>query len=205
MQLVETPIQMISGSIRLFVFACFLDDAVKRGTITPACLQEQITLKEGDEWGVTIKKPHTTGELTHGTRNLMLTTLGTTALATSKALEVVYEGKPDPEDTSPFGSARILIYQIRCAFAHDPLNPVWAPTKSYDRNYRVTVTVNRPVGEPETERVITFNPHTHKDTSLNPNHFGGLGGYLGLLTYFQKALEKHPKGNLPYHYSTEIP
>ena len=205
MQLVETPIQMITGPIRLFVFACFLDDAVKRGTITPAGLQEQMTLHEGAGWGITLKKPHTADELKHGTQNLMLTTLGTTTLATGKALEVVYEAKPDPEDTSQFGSARVLIYQIRCAFAHDPLNPVWAPTKSYAHNYRLTVPVNRPVGELDTERVIEFNPHALMATSLNPKQFGGLGGYLGLLTYFQKTLENHPKGNQAYPYPPEMP
>jgi hypothetical protein len=205
MQLVETPVQMITGSIRLFVFACFLDDAVKRGAITASCLQEQMTLYEGTGWGITLKKPHTADELKHGTQNLMLTTLGTTALATSKALELVYEGRPDPEDTTQFGSARVLIYQIRCAFAHDPLNPVWAPTNSYARDYQLTVSVNRPVGELETERVIAFNPHAFMAASLNPEQFGGLGGYLGLLTYFQRTLENHPKGKQRNHYSPALP
>jgi len=205
MQLVETPIQMINGSIKLFVFACFLDDAVKRGTITPACLQEQIALSEGGGLGITLKKPHTADELKHGTKNLMLITLGTTAVATNKALEVVYGKEIDPTDTSQQGSARVLIYQIRCAFAHDPLNPVWAPTKSYDHNYRLTVRVNRPVGEPETERVIEFNPHAFMNARLNPKQFGGLGGYLGLLTYFEKTLENHPRAKQAYHDSPEVP
>ncbi|WP_455241704.1 hypothetical protein, partial [Petrachloros mirabilis] len=112
MQFVETPIQMIKGSIRLFVFACFLDDAVRRGTITPACLQEQMRLDEGEGWGIILTKAHTGDELEHGTKNLMLITLGTTAVATNKALELVY-GYVNPTDTSQQGSARVLLYQIR--------------------------------------------------------------------------------------------
>jgi hypothetical protein len=204
MQLVETPIQMIKGSIRLFVFACFLDDAVRRGTITPACLQEQMRLEEGEGWGITLKKAHTGGELEHGAKNLVLITLGTTAVATNKALEAVY-GNIDPTDTSQHGSARVLLYQIRCAFAHDPLNPVWAPTSNYDRHYRLTVTVNRPPSEPMTERTIEFHPTSLKNKRLNPEHFGGLGGYLGLLGYFQKTIEDHPKGNQSYLPSPEEP
>lgn len=202
MQLVETPVQMIKGSIRLFVFACFLDDAVRRGTISRTCLQEQIRLDEGPGWGITLKKTHTGDELKHATKNLMLITLGTTAVATNKALEVVY-GSIDATDTSQHGSARVLLYQIRCAFAHDPLNPVWAPTPKYEHHYRVTVTVNRPPTEPITERTIEFHPPSLKNKPLNPEHFGGLGGYLGLLEYFQKTVEEHPRGNQPYHSSPE--
>lgn len=202
MQLVETPVQMIKGSIRLFVFACFLENAVRRETITPASLREQIRLDEGG-WGVDFKKAHTADELKHGTRNLMLITLGTTALATNKAVEVVHGKNVVATDTSPQGSARVLLYQIRCAFAHDPLNPVWAPTPKYDHHYRLTVTVNRPSGEPKTEREIEFHPLSLKNKSLSPEHFGGLGGYLGLLQYFQKTIEDHPKGNQPYHSSPE--
>lgn len=202
MQLVETPAQMIKGSIRLFVFACFLDDAVRRGTITPACFQEQIRLDEGG-WGIDFKKAHTADELDHGTRNLMLITLGTTAVATNKALEVVYGKELDATDTSQQGSARVLLYQIRCAFAHDPLNPVWAPTSKYDRHYRLQVKVNRPPTEPTTERKIEFHPPSLKDMRLNPKHFGGLGGYLGLLEYFQKIVANHPKGNKSYYSSPE--
>ena len=132
----------------------------------------------------------------------MLITLGTTAVATNKAIEAVY-GNVDAMDTSQQGSARALLYQIRCAFAHDPLNPVWAPTPKYDRHYRLMVTVNRPPNEPMTERTIEFHPPSLKNKHLNPEHFGGLGGYLGLLGYFQKTIEDHPKGSQPYQSSPE--
>lgn len=200
MRLVETPIQMITDSISLFVLACFMNDAVRRGTITPSCLQEQINLGEGGEWGITITKPHSGDELKHGTRNLMLITLGTTAIATNKALEFVY-GYVRPTDTSQQGSAQVLLYQIRCAFAHDPMNPIWASTPKYDHHYRVTVSVNRPASEPTMERTIQFHPPSLKDRPLNPEHFGGLGGYLGLLQYFQKIVKDHPKGNQSYRSS----
>jgi hypothetical protein len=64
----------------------------------------------------------------------------------NKALEVVY-GNIGTADTSPEGSARVLIYQIRCAFAHDPLNPVWTPKPDkYNHRYRVTLQLNRQNG-----------------------------------------------------------
>ena len=134
----------------------------------------------------------------------MLITLGTTAISMNKALEVVYGKEFDTADTSPEGSARVLIYQIRCAFAHDPLNPVWTPNVTqYNRMYRVTVQVRRPSGELTTSREIEFHPPSLKSKPLSPEHFGGLGGYLGLLHYYLAKVEAHPKGSQPYPPSVE--
>jgi hypothetical protein len=117
----------------------------------------------------------------------------------NKALEVVYGKEFDPADTSPAGSARVLIYQIRCAFAHDPLNPVWTPkVNMYDHRYRVTVQVKRPSGESLTTREIEFHPPSLKNKHLSPDDIGGLGGYLGLLHYYLALIEAHPKGIQPY-------
>ena len=70
---------------------------------------------------------------------------------------------------------------------------------------RIDVRLPSSSGEPETERVIEFNPHALMNASLNPKQFGGLGGYLGLLTYFEKTLENHPRAKQAYHDSPEVP
>lgn len=47
MQFAETPVQVIKNSIDLFVFACFLQDAVTQGLITPKSFRTEIRLDEG--------------------------------------------------------------------------------------------------------------------------------------------------------------
>ena len=203
MQFVETPLQAIRSSIDLFVFACFLEDAVHQGLITPKSFREQIRLDEGGR-GVDFKATFSIEQLQIHTRNMTLMTLGTTAIATNKALEVLYGKNVDAEDTSPAGSARVLIYQIRCAFAHDPLNPVWTPNASkYNHRYRVTVQVKRPSGEPISNSEIEYYPPSLKDKHLSGNDIGGVGGYLGLLHFYLAQVEAHPKGNQPYPPSVE--
>lgn len=161
MQFAETPVQIIKSSIDLFVFACFLHDAVNQGLITPNSFRKDIRLDEGGR-GIDFQATYSQEQLQAYTRNLTLVTLGNTAIATSKALEVLY-GDINPKDTSPTGSARVILYQIRCAFAHDPLNPVWTPkVKHYNHVYKVTVKVNRPSGELATSREISFHPPSLK-------------------------------------------
>jgi hypothetical protein len=203
MQSAETPVQIIRDSISLFELTWFVGAAVQEGRITPAPFREQLWLNEGG-WSFKFNMTHTAEELAAEALKLIVTTLGITAMSTNKALEVVYGKKFDPADTSAEGSARVLIYQIRCAFAHDPLNPVWWTPKpqTYNHQYRVTVQVNRQNDEPVI-RKIEFNPPSLKDQPLSPDHIGGLGGYLGLLYYYLAKIEAHPKGNHPYSPSVE--
>jgi hypothetical protein len=157
MPFAETPVQIIKGSINLFELAWFVGDAVQEGQITPASFREDIRLHDG-AWTVVLNNKYTAEELTADAAKLILITLGTTAMSTNKALEVVYGKDFDPADTSPEGTARALLYQIRCAFAHDPLNPVWTPNpQKYNHRYRVTVQVNRQTREPVI-RKIEFHP-----------------------------------------------
>ena len=203
MQFAETPVQVIKSSINLFVFACFLEDAVKQGLITSTSFQEQIRIDEGGR-GLDFKATFSADQLNTHTRNMILMTLGTTAIAMNKALEVVYGKEFDPADTSPAGSARVLIYQIRCAFAHDPLIPIWTPNvKRYDHRYRVTVQIKRPSGGPNTNREIEFHPPSLKNKHLSSDDIGGLDGYMGLLHYYLAQVEGHTNGNQPYPPSVE--
>jgi hypothetical protein len=203
MAFATTPVQIIKSSIRAFAHACFLDNAVHEGRITPATFQNQIRLEE-DGGDVVLRHTFTEGQIKVETHNLILLTLGNSAVSTNKALEVVYGKEFDPADTTPEGSARVLLYQIRCAFAHDPFNPVWTPKPwLYDQHYRVVVKVNRPNGDLDTRRAITFHPPSLKGMRLHPDHIGGIGGYLGLLHYYLARVQKHEKGNLPYSPSIE--
>jgi hypothetical protein len=58
--------------------------------------------------------------------NLVISGMGTTAIAMDKALEEAFGSRPTRDTaTSDLDRARIVIYMIRCAFAHNPINPAW--------------------------------------------------------------------------------
>jgi hypothetical protein len=197
MQFVETPVQAIKSAIHLFVFACFFADAIDQKLITPKSFREQIRLDEGGR-GLDLQAVFVDDQLKAHARNMTLMALGTTAIAANKAMETVFGNQFDPADTSPDGSARVILYQIRCAFAHDPLNPVWTPnTNRYNHTYRVTVQVTRGSGG-TIARSIEFHPPTLKNKHLSADDFGGLSGYMALLHYYLDKVEHHPNGNTPY-------
>jgi hypothetical protein len=195
MDVVETPVDRIKRAFELFVFSCFLDDAINNNRIKPKTFSEQITLPDGKH-RLNFKIAFRDVQLKPYAKNICLMALGTTAISASKAMEVF--GPLDPNQTGKFGSARVILYQIRCAFAHDPLIPVWTPNvKNYNRTYRVRVQVPSASGKTCT-RTIKLHPPTLKGLELCTNDLGGLAGYFGLLQYCLAKVQKHPMGNKPH-------
>jgi len=191
----DTPISVIDGARETFAFACFVADAINAGRITPSTLREKIKIDEGGH-GIVFTKTFTREEIAAGARNLILMAWGTSAIATDKAMDAVF-GKKFPSDASELGSARAFLYQIRCAFAHDPLNPIWAPKEPYRRIYRIMLEVPGEAGQRAT-RTIEFDGSLLNGRHLSGQDIGGLGGYLSLLEYCLTQTKNHPKGNVPY-------
>jgi hypothetical protein len=195
MDFIETPIQAIKNAIALFEFSCFVNDAVNANRITPNTFSQQIQLQD-DGKGLVLNRGFTDAQLEAYARNLVLMAFASTALATDKAMDIVF-GNKNPDDISGIGSARAILYQIRCAFAHDPLVPIWNTKGKYKNIYRVTVNVPRESGT-MTPRTIEFYPLSLAGKHLKFADFGNLGGYLALLLYCLDKVQSDPKGNMPY-------
>ena len=195
MDAVQTPIQAIRSAFEMFVFACFVNDAIGTNRITLNNFNQQTKL-EDDGKGLVIKHGFTDAQLKADGRNLVLMALASTALATDKAMDVVYGGK-NPDDTSELGSARAIMYQIRCAFAHDLLVPIWTPKPKYKHTYRVTVNVRRE-SDTTSPCTIELDMFTLGGKHLSIADFGNFGGYFGLLEYCSQKVQSDPKGNTAY-------
>ncbi len=191
----DTPALLIKGAIHAFVLNCFIQDAVKHGRITPSTLGEEIKV---DALGgaLNFRGKYTTDELVAVAWNNVLMAFGTTSIATDRALGAVF-GTTNPDDTSELGSARAILYQVRCAFAHDPLNPIWNPHPKYRHTYGLTVEVPCGAGRTSSRR-IELNPPSLKGKQFNIDDVGGLGGYFALLHYCRTQVEAHPLGNSKY-------
>lgn len=192
----ETPAIVIQAAIDAFVFASFVRDAIFEGRITPTTFRGQIKLDAGG-YGLNIQKAFSPDDLVAGAGNVVLMALGTTAIATDKAMDIVFGGKR-PDETTDLGSARAIIYQVRCAYAHDPLNPVWKPKLTkYNKKYCVTVEVPKQ-SDGTVSRQIEFDPDKLNEKPVEFEHLGGLGGYMSLLHYCLKKVKEHPRGNEKY-------
>jgi hypothetical protein len=124
--------------------------------------------------------------------------LGTAAIATDNAMDAVFSRTNKTHDITDLGAARAIMFQIRCAFAHDPPHSVWKPdVDRYKHHYCITVKVPRESGDIEL-RIMRFHPPSLRGKHLSALDFGGLGGYMGLLQFCLEQVEKHPLGNKPY-------
>ena len=195
MDVIETPIQAIRSTVEMFVFSCFVNDAIGTNRITLKTFNQQIELQD-DGKGLVIKHGFTDEQLKADGRNFVLMALASTALATDKAMDIVC-GAKNPDDTSDLGSARAIVYQIRCAFAHDLLVPIWNPKSKYKHTYRVTVNVPRESGT-ATPRTIELDMPSLGGKHLSLADFGNLGGYMGLLEYCLDKVQSDSKGKMAY-------
>jgi len=79
-------------------------------------------------------------------------------------------------------AAWVLVYMVRCAFAHDPFNPRWECRGRYLGTLRVAA-LN-----------LTVDLRERNGQRLQPDEFGGLGGYMSLLQFLQGELQARLHG-----------
>jgi hypothetical protein len=193
----DTPAMVIKAAMGGFVFNAFLADAIAEDLIKPSSFRDQAKIDAGKH-GLIFRRSFSMEDIQLFGRNNLLMSLGTAAIATDTAMDAVFTKVNKPHDTSDLGAARAIMFQIRCAFAHDPLTPVWkTDIDRYKYNYRIAVRVPLESGEIES-RTIEFHPPSLRGKHLSALDFGGLGGYMGLLQFCLEKVEKHPLGNQPY-------
>lgn len=192
----HTPAQVIRAAIDGFVFNAFMADAIDANLITASSFRPQAKL-EAEKHGVTIQKSFSMEEMKLWGRNNLLMSLGTGAIATDTALDAVFTKKNKANDTTELGSARVIMFQIRCAFAHDPLSPIWKPDDRFKHTYRVIVAVPLESGAID-RRTIEFHPPSIKGRHSSFLDIGGLSGYMSLLRFCLEQVVQHPLGNQPY-------
>ena len=192
----HTPAQVIKAAMDGVVFNAFMADSIDANLITTSSFRPQAKL-EAEQHGVTIQKSFSMEEVKLWGRNNVLMSLGTAAIATDTALDAVFTKRNKANDTTELGSARVIMFQIRCAFAHDPLSPIWKPDDRFKHTYKVTVAVPLESGAIDS-RTIVFHPPSLKGKHLSFLDFGGLSGYISLLQFCLGQVEQHPLGNQPY-------
>jgi P2-related tail formation protein len=117
-----TPIEVVKSALELFVFSCFVNDAIHDNRITPKTFTHLIKL-EDDGKDLILNKVFTDYQLEANAKNSVFMALASTSLATDQAMDIVF-GDKNPDDISELGSARAMVFQTRCAFAHGLCAPI---------------------------------------------------------------------------------
>ena len=198
----DTAAMVIRAAIDTFIFNVFLSDAIWEGRINPSSCRDQAIIDVGQH-GLSFKRNFSSDDLKLFGQNNVLMSLGIAAIATDTAMDAVFTKTNKPHGITDLGAARVIMFQIRCAFAHDPLSPVWKPdVDRYKHNYCLTVNVPLDSGELQ-PRTIDFYPPSLAGKHLSALDFGGLGGYMALLQFCLEMVENHPLGNQNYVFPVE--
>ncbi len=119
-------------------------------------------------------------------RNSLIAGTSLCVIAFDKAMDIAFGSKDNrfPTDNNDLESARAIIYQIRNAFAHDPLHPSWHVTKEkYLKRFQI--------GEIKLE----VNLCDLNGTDFQVEHVGGDPGLFLLLEYCIKQVERKSLAN----------
>ena len=79
---------------------------------------------------------NTYDDLIHAAHNNFNLTLGFTAITLETSLQAASISN-NPNDQSPNGMLRTLVYMIRCAYAHDLIHPKWNVKRPYCQQLKI--------------------------------------------------------------------
>lgn len=185
---VEDPLEAIDLAQNFMAFVLNLFAAINAGTISPASFAEDTTF--GSVSGsVRVRARYSEGSLKAWTWNLLFSAIAITSQAVDRALTDALGKRPldrqgaiPIDDLADFDAGWTLVYMIRCAFAHDPFNPRWECKGPYLGILRV-----RPLN-------LDVDTRARNGQRLQPDAFGGLGGYLSLIQFLQDQLKIRLQG-----------
>ncbi len=183
----ETFTQQIEESLNVLNLALRLQIGFREKYISNSCFTPKIGINYATG---SYLKPDTTSnnQLKDRFQNLVFSAMGTASCAIDRALDDKF-GREN-KNTSDI---RSIFYTIRCAFAHDPINPKWQCHEKYCKTYRITINKNESSHVafqndlPESMK-FELNFQALNKQSLKFEHFLALDGFFLLAEYAKKII-----------------
>lgn len=175
----ETPRNKLATAQATLKLALRLNAEVTAGRIDASIYQREVAVITGGP-GFHLP-PFLAGsneDLKHGTFNLVLIALSASALTADETLKEVFGPASKDLDASRIG-IRIVVNQLRNAFAHNPWRPRWAVFPKYRRTYPITL---------DDGAMFTFDATNHEGDGVKPEHVGGLEFWMKLLQHCERLV-----------------
>lgn len=168
----DSPLQVAEVARDFAVFSFRLFEAATNGFLTPDVLGSDVGLKTDSRF-VRIPVQYTQLQVRKWAWNNSLAGIGVSAQAMDRALDDTFGQKPSAaaDSLSDLQAARVIVYMIRCAFAHNPFNPKWECYNQYLGVFSVRVLR------------LQLDTRTLNGQFLVMKHLGGLDGYWLLLQF----------------------
>ncbi len=185
---VENPLEAIDMAQDFIAFVLNLFAAIQGGAVSPASFANDTTFGSASG-SVRIRTRYSEGSLKGRAWNLLFSAIAITSQAVDRALSDALGKRPlnrqaarSIDALAGLDAAWVLVYMVRCAFAHDPFNPRWECRGRYLGTLRVAASN------------LTVDLRERNGQRLQPDEFGGLGGYMSLLQFLQGELQARLHG-----------
>ena len=176
---IETPANKIATAQAVLGLACRLNAEIVAGRISKEIFTRDVHIYTGSTGLVLPAFPEGTDEdLKLGAQNIVLIALSATALALDESLDEVF-GKLSVDTDPKRTGMRIMVNQLRNAFAHNPWRPKWVLFKQYRRQYLI---------ELDDGSQFNFDARSLDGDSVKPEQVGGLEFWIKLLQHCEKLV-----------------
>ncbi|WP_341904736.1 hypothetical protein [Polaromonas sp. YR568] len=175
----ETPANKLATAQATLELAIRLNAEVASGRIDTSIYQRQVQVITGGK-GL-ILHPYPTGtseDLTLGIFNLVLIALGASALTADETLDQVFGKLALETDANRLG-IRVMVNQLRNAFAHNPWRPKWLVFAKYRNAYPIAL---------DDGATFTFDATLLDGDGVKPEQVGGLEFWVKLLQHCERLV-----------------
>lgn len=175
----ETPANKIATAQAVLGLAFRLNSEVNAGRINSAIFKREVSVITGST-GVTLPAfpEGTDEELKLGSFNLVLIALSASALTTDETLDEVF-GKLSCDTDSNLIGIRVMVNQLRNAFAHNPWRPKWLVFQQYKNTYPISL---------DDGSTFTFDATLLDGDVVKPEQVGGLEFWVKLLQHCERLV-----------------
>lgn len=170
----ETPKTRFATAQATLALAIRINAEAIAGRLRRTIFEREVVVVTGGE-GLLLPAnlPGTQDDLKDGTYNLVQLALGASALTADETLELVY-GSLSEEPHGSRRNMRVMVHQLRNAFAHNPWRPKWVIRPQYRTIYPIVLS-------PSVE--FLFDATNLNDDGVRPEQVGGLEFWVKLLQH----------------------
>ena len=176
---VETPANKIAAAQATLGLAIRLNGEVEAGRIDKSISSRAVTIHTcGPGLRLRAFPEATAADLKDGMFNIVLIALSASALAVDETLDEVFGKAASDTEPSRVG-VRVMVDQLRNAFAHNPWRPRWLVYAKYRNTYPITL---------DDGSTFTFDATNLDGQSVKPEQVGGFEFRVKLLRHCENLV-----------------
>lgn len=176
---IETSANKIATARATLALAIRLSAEVESGRINTTIYSREVIIETGES-GVRLPAfdVATPADLKNGIFNLLLIALSASALTLDETLDEAFGNVASDTDQSRLG-IRVMVNQLRNAFAHNPWRPRWRIFQKYQNAYPISLYDGS---------MFIFNAAKLDGQQVQPAHVGGFEFWSKILLHCEKLV-----------------